>query len=271
MHNKFFFHSLNLLLALMIIAALLSILTPPPHSSSVNFNPPTSESFTTATEDPLKTLLDAHLFGAKPSEQIKPPALQAPATTLRLKLKGVMMTEATSDSFAIVSAPNVPDRSYGLNDILPGNARITHIFTDRIILENGNRQESLRLTLPIGSQPKLAKKVNQKTAVTHRATISGFRDQFIKNPSVLGDILSAEPVTLASGHSGWQISPGGNATLFNQLGLKPGDLVMAINGVSAEHRLSRIALLNELATADQLNLKILRKEKVLSFYFTMTN
>ena len=225
---------------------------------------------TLAARNPLQTLLSAHLLGEKPSNQIKPPSLQAPETSLNLNLKGIMMAQKPSDNYAIIGAPNTPDRSYGLNDILPGNGRITHIFTDRIILENDGRQESLRLALPIGNQPAARQQVNQITQGRH-ATISGFREQFVKNPSILGDILSAEPVSLKSGHSGWQISPGSNPTLFNQLGLKPGDLVLAINGVSAKNSLSRIALLNELATADQLNLKVLRKEKVLSFYFTMNN
>lgn len=222
-------------------------------------------------ENPLQTLLSAHLFGDKANDRIKLPALQAPETTLNLHLNGVMMAQTASDSYAIISSTNLPDRSYGLNDILPGNGRITHIFTDRIILENNGRQESLRLTLPIGNQPKSVKSHKEPALQGRRATISGFRDQFIKDPSILGDILSAEPVTLKNGRSGWQVAPGKSSTIFDQLGLKSGDLVMAINGVSAESSLSRISLLNELATADQLKLKVLRKEKVLSFYFTMTN
>ena len=272
MLNRNFYHGINLLLALVILFMIAELLTPNSISGRFDFTLPAAESQPVgSSKNPLKIVLQAHLFGDKPGLQIKLPALQAPETTLNLNLKGVMMAQSANDSYAIISSPNASDRSYNLNDILPGNGRITHIFTDRIILDNGGRQESLRLSLPIGSQPAPASNRSNKSNQGRRATISGFRDQFVKNPSILGDILSAEPVTLKNGHSGWQVSPGNNATLFNQLGLKPGDLVMAINGVSAKNSLSRIALLNELATADQLNLKVLRKEKVLSFYFTMTN
>ena len=272
MFNRKFYHGINLLLALLVLFVIAKLLLPSSTASRFDFKLPATESQPlSSSQTPLKTLLQAHLFGDKPGLPIKLPALQAPETTLKLNLKGVMMAQSANDSYAIISSPSVPDRSYNLNDILPGNGRITHIFTDRIILDNSGRQESLRLSLPIGSQPAPASNRSSKSNQGRRATISGFRDQFVKNPSVLGDILSAEPVTLKNGHSGWQVSPGKNTTLFNQLGLKPGDLVMAINGVSAKNSLSRIALLNELATADQINLKVLRKEKVLSFYFTMTN
>jgi len=226
-----------------------------------------------AVTDPLKFLLGANLFGATPRDQAPPPAVHAPPTKLNLQLHGVVMAQDPAKARAIISSANGLDRSYGLNDTLPGNARITHVYTDRVILRRDGHRESLQLSLPIGQQPRKEPPAGTGpgNASVHRATITGFRQQFIRDPAVLADYIAAEAVTLKTGQSGWRLAPGRNSEVFTQLGLKPGDLVLAINDVVAGQGMSRIRLLNELATADELKLKVLRKEKVLSFYFTMNN
>jgi len=220
--------------------------------------------------DALQILLEANLFGVKTPDKIPDPVVHAPETSLNLILRGVVMTESRNDARVIISGQNGQDRSYGINDALPGNARITHIYANRVILLHNGVRESLQLSLPFGNHAPAAPQKNELES-NGRATISGFREQFVRDPGVLADYISAEAVTLQSGQSGWRLSPGNNTKVFEQLGLKPGDLVMAINNVSAGSGMSRIALLNELATADQLELKILRQEKVLSFYFTMND
>lgn len=219
---------------------------------------------------PLQTLLDANLFGIDDTDRLPEPAQHAPPTALDLVLKGVVMAENPDDARAIISQKNGDDRSYGLRDALPGNAHITRVYADRVLLKHNGVIESLQLSLPIG---RSSTPLNLPAAddSIRSATITGFREQFVRDPAVLADYISAEAVTLKSGETGWLLSPGTNSDIFEQLGLKQGDLVMAINDVAAGGGMSRIALLNELATADQLQLKVLRKEKVLSFYFTMDN
>ena len=223
---------------------------------------------TSPVTDPLQTILGANLFGTDTRQSTREPAVHAPPTSLNLVLHGVIMAETPDKARAIISPENGQDRSYGLNDTLPGNARISHVYADRVILVRDGVRESLQLSLPIGTQATIPPSPPEAGG---RATITGFREQFIRNPAILADYIAAEAVTLKGGQSGWLLSPGANATVFEQLGLKPGDLVIAINDVSATDGMSRIALLNELATAEQLALKVLRKEKLLSFYFTMDN
>ena len=164
MYNRNFYLGINLLLALAILLVIVKFVLPSSTSKKMDLKFPTTKAqLRHPSQPPLKTLLQAHLFGDKPGLQIKQPALQAPETTLDLNLKGVMMAQSANDSYAIISSPNVSDRSYNLNDILPGNGRITHIFTDRIILDNAGRQESLRLSLPVGSQPAPASNHSNKS------------------------------------------------------------------------------------------------------------
>lgn len=264
--------AINALILALIVLALTGLFQQRPVH---HYRDPTRQAVTTSTPtiNSIELLMRANLFGMDTKVKEPEPGLNAPPTRLDLVLRGVLEAKNPADARAIIGLSNGQVNSYGLDDTLPGNARITHFYTDRVILLHKGVRESLQLSLPVGSQPPgsggQASPDNQRPGTS--ATITGFREQFSRNPEILADFISAEAVTLKNGQSGWRLTAGRNSQFFDQLGLQPGDLVLSINSVSAGSGMSRVALLNELATADQLNLKVLRKEKVLSFYFTMIN
>jgi len=242
---------------LILIAAvtfgLISDRSAPVSESAIKFPTPAA---ITQPIDSLKTLLDANLFGVERSESPSSPPLHAPPTKLNLKLSGVVMSESPNLARAIISSQNGRDHSYQLNDTVPGNARITQIYADRVILEHNGTWESLQLSLPIGGQSPIS---------------TGFNKRLSFDQNALADAIPAEAVTLNSGQSGWRLSPSKYSRVFKKMGLKPGDLITKVNTVSAGEGASRTELLNELTTADQLHLKVLRQKAPLSFYFIMKN
>ena len=53
-------------------------------------------------------------------------------------------------------------------------------------------------------------------------------------------------------------SPGRNRTLFSEAGLRPGDLVTELNGVSLDNPTRAFQMLGDLSSATSLNVTILR-------------
>lgn len=71
--------------------------------------------------------------------------IDAPETRLNLTLRGLFATEDPERARAIIAAPNGEERSYRVEDELPGGAELSAIYADRIILQRNGRYETLRL------------------------------------------------------------------------------------------------------------------------------
>jgi len=71
--------------------------------------------------------------------------LDAPETRLKLTLRGVFASEDSSGGRAIVGDPQGKEENYAVGDPLPGGAKLSEIYPDRIILERNGRFETLRL------------------------------------------------------------------------------------------------------------------------------
>jgi len=92
-------------------------------------------------------LANWHVFGeaGKQTAVKKATPLSAPETRLRLTLKGVFASDEKGLGRAIVADPKGKEDNYAVGDPLPGGARVSAIYPDRIILERSGRFETLKL------------------------------------------------------------------------------------------------------------------------------
>lgn len=91
---------------------------------------------------PAAVIAGWHLFGqAVATNKVVP--TNAPETTLRLTLKGVIASTETPS--AIIAAANGQEREYSPGDSLPGGAKLREVYADRVILERQGRYETLSL------------------------------------------------------------------------------------------------------------------------------
>jgi general secretion pathway protein C len=99
---------------------------------------------TTALEKPLQSTADLHLFGVYATN------LSAlPATTLQFTLEGtVVFLDTPTQSRALIAAQNAPAKVYKIGDTLPGNATITRITKDYVVLNDNGTLEKLTLPIP---------------------------------------------------------------------------------------------------------------------------
>ncbi len=86
----------------------------------------------------------------------------------------------------------------------------------------------------------------------------------MNNNMRLLEVASPQPYERDGKFLGFQLSPGSNVAMFNQLGLQPGDIVTAVNGTVLENPAIAMRLLQEAATASQVNLNITRNGQEVS-------
>jgi hypothetical protein len=81
-----------------------------------------------------------------------------------------------------------------------------------------------------------------------------------QNPSILDQVMRTVPSydAVAQKLRGFRAYPGRNRALFSELGLKPGDLVTAINGQPLDDAQHSQEVINTLQTAATVNITIER-------------
>ena len=167
----------------------------------------------------------ARLFGESPGG---PGDGAVPPSSLALVLAGVFAREDPSAGRAIIGETAATGRLYGVGATLPGGARLTEVHPDRVILERGGQREALSLprsTMP--AQPATGGATNGP-ALAPAASSS---------PSLPGASIAEDPARfirwqaiLRDGQvAGVRVYPGEQAALFTRSGLRPGDLVVAVN------------------------------------------
>ena len=172
----------------------------------------------------------ARLFGESPGG---PGDGAVPPSSLALVLAGVFAREDPGAGRAIIGETAATGRLYGVGATLPGGARLTEVHPDRVILERGGQREALSLprsTMP--AQPATGGATNGPALAPAASSSSSS-----SSPSLPGASIAEDPARfirwqaiLRDGQvAGVRVYPGEQAALFTRSGLRPGDLVVAVN------------------------------------------
>jgi general secretion pathway protein C len=150
----------------------------------------------------------------------------APPSSLPLVLAGVFAREDPGAGRAIIGETAATGRLYGVGATLPGGVRLAEVHPDRVILDRGGQREAL--SLPRSTMPA---QPSTDGATSVPALAPG------ASPSPLGASIAEDPgrfirwqAMLRDGQvAGVRVYPGEQAVLFTRSGLRPGDLVVAVN------------------------------------------
>jgi general secretion pathway protein C len=201
----------------------------------------------------------AHIFGKVDAAAPPPPAQDledVPETQLNLKLKGTIAATEENQSMAIVAEGNGDEKVYTIGDAVPGGASIHSILLDRVILDRAGRLEELRLP----RSEELAG-TNRRAAPTRRApqARSATIRQVVEQTDIrLTDIIRPQPVFKDGRQQGYRVYPGRQRQQFSQLGLRPGDLVTQINGMSLDDPARGMEIFRSLGEASQVTVTVER-------------
>lgn len=218
-----------------------------------------------------------HLFGEarqEPMQKARP--VEAPETRLKLTLHGVFASDESREGRAIVSDPRGNAESYGVGDPLPGGAKLSEIYPDRIILERSGRFETLRLprdrdTGGVSRSPAGRDAVSARapSGQARAAAFSRYRNEIKRNPASFLTYVRATPARSNGKFVGFTLQPGREPGALKDLGLQPGDIVTAINGVNIDSPAMGIKAMQSLGEGDSVNVTLLRGSEEVSMSLTL--
>ncbi len=217
-------------------------------------------------EAPTARLARLHLFGEPPADDDRDGSPEtetnAPETQLNLTLMGVF-APGENGGLAIIKAGGGQEKVYAVDDTIAGNARITGIFEDRVVLRRNGRAETLRMDLArvprgqAGGQVEPAGTGGGEAGIVERAR--ALRERLRQNPLELARMVRFQPYTEDGELVGFRIEPRSDeASLLQEAGIRPDDVVTRVNGIELNDPAQGDRALRELRDADMINVTILR-------------
>ncbi|MDP5255213.1 MULTISPECIES: type II secretion system protein GspC [unclassified Vibrio] len=215
----------------------------------------------------LAELKAAHLFGeyrAQADEPKAPPPVvkDAPKTRLNLTLVGAVASSDPKLSLAVI-ANRGDQATYGVGESIEGTkASLKAVYSDRVIIENVGRDETLMLQgidyderdLASGSSERSAREEDEAAA----DELASIKQQVRENPQSLLKYVKLSQVTQDGEVQGFRLSPGSNAELFTSLGLEEGDIAIELNGLDLTDQSVLPSLAQSLSDPSELDLTVLR-------------
>lgn len=202
----------------------------------------------------LNSLVNAHLFGVASSEPNPADVNAAPQTQMNLVLTGTMASADPQKGYAIVGESATSAKTYPTGATLRPGTKLHSVFTDRVILDNGGKLETLVLPRQFAGQ--LAP-VRPPVAATN-----GVGDELRRiaetNPSAFTTVVRPQPVFANGVQRGYRVYPGRDRKQFANLGLQPGDLVTSVNGTPLDDPSRGMEIFNSLNSAAQVSVTIER-------------
>lgn len=177
----------------------------------------------------------------------------------RTPLRGTIVSASPAGDRAIIADPHGRQRTYGLGDTISGGGTIVEIDSDRIVIRLGGELATLRFSwqAPV------------RTARTMTATAAAdihlekLRATMLSNPGLLLQLVGALPVTDGQRPWGFRVIKRADKKLLHYLGLEPGDLLTAVNGVPLDGPKASAQLLNAMSGTGSLTFTVQRGSRVL--------
>jgi general secretion pathway protein C len=210
----------------------------------------------------VQGIIDAHLFGiADPAEPAGDPA-DAPETRLSLVLAGTIAASDPKQGFGIIGESANNAKLYSVGDSVPGGARLNAVYGDRVILERGGQLEALLLprqykagtgvTAP-PPPPPMGVPQSAGSQVVERV-----KRMIAQDPGSVAEIMRPQPVFANGQQRGYRVYPGRNRAQFARLGLRPGDLVMSVNGTPLDDPQRGMEIFRSIGSSDQVRVTVER-------------
>jgi general secretion pathway protein C len=162
------------------------------------------------------------------------------ASNLAFKLVGVAVLPEPRLSLAILQTGNV-ERVYRVGERLPGGARIVAVHPDSVVVRYQGVLQAFSFT------HKNLGAFQPTPSYPARAGSPSLAENLLAHPSNLMNYLRPIPVYTGGRFSGIRLYPGPNASLFERVGLRPGDVLTAVNGVTLTNPLQGYNLIQRFA------------------------
>ena len=288
--------SICLLVYIASVAAKITWLTIPDASQSISNsnigNVKGIEEQSRSNNFDLSKLQSLNLFGTYNESIVETIVVveNVPETRLKLRLSGLVASDQAGTSAAIIEYKSKQE-TYGIGDIITGTrASLEQVLTDRVIIKQSGRLETLMLDgadysqaaqsvqkktpqspnspqiLPSRSKPNV---IDQRSNESLSRNAQLLRADLNKDPSKITDYLRISPARKGGGIVGYRLSPGKNAEFFKLSGLKSDDIAVQMNGYDLLAPLEAAQAMSALKTERDISLLVERKNELIEILFSI--
>lgn len=206
----------------------------------------------------VAAIANNHLFGSAES-QAKPTgdAANAPPTSIPLVLTGTIASDNPEAGLAILGDSAANTKFVPVGGALPGGAKLHSVYKDRVVLERNGQLESL--ALPRQGGPLIGANMPPPVMPTvENPVVDRVRQLIANEPGAISEIMRPQPVFAQGKQRGFRVYPGRNRQAFTRLGLRPGDLVTAINGTPLDDPSRGQEVFNTLSSSSEAHVTVMR-------------
>ena len=205
----------------------------------------------------VQSVVSAHLFGIATVDPSTQDPANAPLSSANLLLAGTIATQDPKRGVAIISDGG-PSKVYSVGDNVNG-ATLHSVYLDHVILDRAGTLETLVLPRLLAGRPapKATRAGGDPRTV---AAVDNIRRMVQQDPGILDQVMRtvASYDNAAGKLRGFRAYPGKNRAIFSKLGLKPGDLVTAINGTQLDDPAHSQDVFNTIQSSDHVTVTVER-------------
>ncbi|WP_295900354.1 type II secretion system protein GspC [uncultured Vibrio sp.] len=220
------------------------------------------------------TLKNSHLFGVyqQDAKKVEAPVVQdAPKTRLNLTLVGVVASSDDTKSLAVI-ANRGSQSTYGINEQIEGTrAQLKAVFSDRVIIDNSGRDETLMLAgidysklsanAPAVTKPAQNRHGNNSAnnnASNSAAKLESIRTEIAEDPQKVFQYVRMSQVKRDGNVLGYRVTPGKEPELFRSVGLESGDIAVQLNGQDLTDPAAMSNIFKSISELSELSLTVER-------------
>ena len=203
-----------------------------------------------------------HLFGnAAAQPKAQGDAANAQPTTIPLMLTGVIAADRPENGLAILGENANNTKLIAVGQPVPGGAKLHSVYADKVILDRNGTLESLML-------PRQGQGLGMNPAppppplpTAENPIVDRMRQLIANEPSAISEVIRPQPVFAQGKQKGFRVYPGRNRQAFTRIGLRPGDLVLAINGTPLDDPSRGQEIFNTLGSSSEARVTVMRNGK----------
>lgn len=222
----------------------------------------------------ISQLLDSDIFGQYQNSVpvIKQPKVQdAPKSRLNVVLVGIVTSTEANKSLAVI-ANRGQQATYGLNEVIEGTrAKLIQVQTDRVIIDNSGRNETIMLEGLKYSTPPQTAPVTQKVTrgQVSTDTLEQIQEEIRQDPKQIFQYVRMSQIKQDDTVVGYRLTPGKDQALFESVGLESGDIALSINGLDLSNPDVMGEIFQSLSELTELTLTVERDGQPYEIYIEL--
>jgi hypothetical protein len=176
---------------------------------------------------------------------------------LKLILVHVQPGGSADEGSAQIGVVRESPQTYQAGALLENGARLAEIYNDYVLLEKDGRTARLYL-----DRAATAGRIGDTAMLMVGGSKEAPPPAKVTSHDTLTDYIRPSPVYDGQSVVGYQVYPGANSSAFYQMGLKPGDLILEIDGILLTEQSSAWDILRQLTDGSVLSAVVRRSNGV---------